>query len=292
MTAPIDPGPGLPHNPDTDGVPTRRHVVRLAGGLALWAVTVFGGWFILYWAGEAAGVALEGWFVLVQGSAVGLVTVVAYEAWQRRTRPSWTTGRAGQLGGGMLLGAALMGAVVAVVWALGGVSFSLAPRPWQGIAWAVGTAVLLACAEEVLFRGLLLRDVEVWTGTWPALAVSSVLFGLAHLAGPGATLADAALVAVEGGVLLGALCILTGGIWAPIGFHLSWNLVQGGVFGVAVSGNEWSGILVAQPAGPARISGGAFGIEGSLVTLAACVAVAVVVLVKARNRGLMIRRHA
>lgn len=287
MTGPAD------SDLDTDGVPARRHVVRLAGGLALWAVTVFGGWFLLYWVGDAAGVATEGWFVLVQGSAVGLVTVVTYDAWQRRTRPPVPAStRTAQLAGGLVFGAALMGAIVAAVWALGGVSFTLAPRPWQGIAWALGTAVLLACAEEVLFRGLLLRDVETWTGTWTALGVSSALFGLAHLAGPGATLADAALVAVEGGVLLGALCIRTGGIWAPIGFHLSWNLVQGGVFGVAVSGNQWSGILVAKPTGPARISGGAFGIEGSLVTLAACALVAAVLLVRARRRGLVLRRPA
>lgn len=280
------------NDPDDEGIPARRHVVRLAGGLALWAATVFGGWFLLYWVGDAVGVADDGWFVLVQGVAVGLGAVVVYDMWQRRTRPSWNIGRLGQLLGGSVLGAVLMGAVVVVVWALGGLSLSLAPRPWEGLAWAVGTAVLLACAEEVLFRGLLLRDVETWTGTPVALAASSALFGLLHLAGPGATLVDALLVAIEGGVLLGALCVLTGGIWAPIGFHLSWNLVQGGVFGVAVSGNQWAGILVAHPSGPSRLSGGSFGIEGSVVTLAACVAVSAVMLAMARKRGLMIRRPA
>lgn len=264
-------------------------VVRLAGGLVLWAAAVFGGWFLLDVIGRWAGVAAEGWFVLVQGVAVAVAVTAVYEMWQRRTRPT-RAARLRQFGVGLALGAGLVAAVVAGVWALGGVSFTVSPDPWGGLAWAVRTALLLAAAEEVLFRGLLLRDVEVWTGSWIALAVSSALFGLAHMLGPGASWWDAVLVALEGGALLGALCIVTGGVWAPIGFHVAWNLVQGGVFGVAVSGNEWSGILVAHPSGPAWISGGAFGVEGSLVTLAACAVTTLAILWTARRRRLMIAR--
>lgn len=264
-------------------------VVRLTGGLALWAVTVFGGWFLLDVIGRRAGVEAEGWFVLVQGVAVALSVTTVYELWQRRSRPSRAE-RARQFRGGLLLGAALVAGIVGVVWVLGGVTFTVSPDPWEGMAWAVGTAVLLAAAEEVLFRGLLLRDIEIWTGSWIALAASSLLFGLTHIIGPGASWWDAALVTLEGGVLLGALCVATGGVWNPIGFHVSWNLVQGGVFGVAVSGNEWSGLLVAHPRGPAWVSGGAFGIEGSLVTLAACGVTSAVVLTVARRRGLLLPR--
>jgi len=61
-----------------------------------------------------------------------------------------------------------------------------------------------------------------------------------------------------------------GSLWSVIAFHAAWNWVQGNVAGIAVSGNEAPGGALVRlvPDGPAALSGGAFGAEGSLVVTA------------------------
>ncbi len=39
--------------------------------------------------------------------------------------------------------------------------------------------------EEVLFRGIALRLLDDWLGTWSALLITSVIFGFIHIANPG-----------------------------------------------------------------------------------------------------------
>ena len=53
------------------------------------------------------------------------------------------------------------------------------------------------------------RAVETWFGSWVALVVSSLVFGLTHLINPQATLEGALFIAVEAGTLLAAAYMLT-----------------------------------------------------------------------------------
>jgi len=49
-----------------------------------------------------------------------------------------------------------------------------------------------------------------------------------------------------------------------IGMHIAWNFVQGGIFGVAVSDTEYSGLLSGTLSDPALLSGWEFGVEASI----------------------------
>jgi hypothetical protein len=117
------------------------------------------------------------------------------------------------------------------------------------------------------------------------LAISSALFGLAHIGNDNATWLSSAAIMIEAGILLGALYMLTRRLWAVVGTHFAWNYTQGGVFGVAVSGTQVDGILQSRLTGPELITGGEFGIEASALAVALCVAVAVAVLRVAIRRG-------
>jgi len=60
---------------------------------------------------------------------------------------------------------------------------------------------------------------------------------------------------------------------------------MGGIFGVAVSGNESRGLLQARLDGPEMLSGGAFGAEASVVAVVACLVVFGVLIRRAQRLG-------
>jgi len=164
-----------------------------------------------------------------------------------------------------------------------------------GVLWpALAMAVLAGVFEELLVRGVLFRALERSQGTWVALAVSAVVFGALHLTNTGATVLTAAAIALQAGVLLGLAYIATGRLWFPIGLHVAWNATQAGVFGSPTSGIPVDGLLQSHLAGPALVSGGGFGVEGSVITVLTCLAAAAFLLRTARrDRKIMPRprRH-
>jgi len=96
--------------------------------------------------------------------------------------------------------------------------------------------LLVGVVEEVVFRGILFRLITDKWNIAVGLTTSSLLFGLAHLGNPGATLWAALAIALASGWLMGMAYAYHQTIWVPIGMHWAWNYLEGGVFGCAVSG--------------------------------------------------------
>ncbi len=139
--------------------------------------------------------------------------------------------------------------------------------PWKAFGAGLGAGTI----EELLFRGVLMRLLWEAFGLPVGLAVSAIVFGLAHLINPQHSIAGAVSIIVEAGVVLGALFALTGRLWACIGVHAGWNFTQGYVFGADVSGIDLGGHwLHAVPAdgAPWLMTGGAFGPEASVPAVA------------------------
>lgn len=193
-------------------------------------------------------------------------------------------GWARELLGGILGGALLFSAVVAVVAMLGGYSFG-GSGEWTSLWPLLTLAILSGFGEELLFRGILFRFIEQMAGSWAALAVTSCLFGGAHLANPGATLFSSLAIALEAGIMLGAVYMLTRRLWAAIGVHAAWNFTQGWIFGLPVSGFEKGGIVEGRLSGPEMLTGGAFGLEASLVAVVIATAAGLTLLYLAVRRG-------
>jgi uncharacterized protein len=149
----------------------------------------------------------------------------------------------------------------------------------------IGTAIMPAFMEELLFRGILFRWIEEFAGSWAALIVTSALFGLAHSQNPGATWFSSFAIAVEAGLLLGGAYMLTRSLWMPIGLHAAWNFTQGPILGVPVSGNQVHGIFQAKLSGPEILSGGPFGLEASVIAIVVCAAAGLWFLWLAVKRG-------
>ncbi len=180
-------------------------------------------------------------------------------------------GWAKHVAAGLLLGAALMGLIFLVEWGAGWLTV-------EGFAWQVQSPILVlvtllaylllnaavALYEELAFRGYILQNLSADWGMVAALVASSLLFGIFHGLNPNATLLALANIFLAG-VLLAACYLATRSLWLAMGFHFSWNFVQGPLLSFPLSGLETPGLLVSTTQGNPLITGGAFGPEGGLL---------------------------
>jgi uncharacterized protein len=251
--------------------------------------------------GRLAIGAVEGsWLLtLLVGVAAAALTVLGYAWVVRRTehREPVEVGRAGAgraLGRGLAIGVGMFLAVIACVTLVGGYEVD----GWGSVTVALGLLGFTAAAavtEEVMFRGILFRFLEARAGTWLAIVLTSALFGAMHLLNPDATAWGAVAVGLEGGVMLCAAYVATRTLWLPIGLHIGWNYAAAGIFGTVVSGSDTAqGLLTGATSGPVLLSGGAFGPEASLFSVAASLVLTAVFLRLAHRRGRLVpsRRRA
>lgn len=220
-------------------------------------------------------------------------TVVSYailvKAVERRPMREFALRDLATLGpAGLLLGTVLFSAVVCVLW-LAGSYHVTGMNPgvdWLPAVLSVGLAA--GIGEEIITRGVLFRIVEEGLGTWWALAISALFFGAAHIFNPGATLWSSLAIAIEAGVLLALLYHVTRSLWPCIGMHAAWNIMQGTVFGIPVSGTNAQGWLISSRSGPDWLSGGGFGAEASVVALLICSCCSALLLIIAIRRGTIV----
>jgi membrane protease YdiL (CAAX protease family) len=126
--------------------------------------------------------------------------------------------------------------------------------------------LMLSAWEEVGLRGYPLQLLAEWRGPTVAALLTGIAFGLLHGGNPGADPAGLAFTAMNG-ALLAWVVIRTGSLWLAAGYHGGWNLVAAVMLGLRDSGAVHEGSLVRTDLiGPAWLTGGEFGFEGSPVT--------------------------
>jgi membrane protease YdiL (CAAX protease family) len=204
-------------------------------------------------------------------------------------RKPWTdfapSGALPEFGYGVLVGASAMALTVGAIAAFGGyhiVGHNLSADVAINTA---AIAVISGITEEILLRGVVFRFLEQWLGSIIALMLSALLFGILHLGNPNASWLAAFAIALEAGVLLGAIYMVTRRLWAAIGLHMAWNSVQGGVFGIKVSGTDVDGLIVSEPRGSDWLTGGLFGAEASIPAIVICTSIGVYFLWRAHKMG-------
>src|SRR5665647_496566 len=130
---------------------------------------------------------------------------------------------------GFAMGSLLISAVVGVLWLLDSyhVVGTNPQAPWATSLLVGGLAS--AIAEELAFRGVLFRVTEEGWGTWFALALSALVFGILHTANYAATAWSSMAIAIEAGLLLGLVYHVWRSLPLCMGVHLGWNFMQGTV---------------------------------------------------------------
>jgi len=169
---------------------------------------------------------------------------------------------------GMAIGAGLTAVAVLCIEISGGLrvlSFSVTGR---ALGLALVELFILstgAMGEELMFRGYPFHRLIETTGPVFSVVVMSLLFGFAHGENPHTnSLAMVNTCAI--GALLATAYLRTKALWMPWGIHFAWNTALGLVFGLPVSGlTDFAVILRTRASGPRWVTGGAYGIEGSVV---------------------------
>jgi membrane protease YdiL (CAAX protease family) len=149
--------------------------------------------------------------------------------------------------------------------------------------------VIQGGTEEVIYRGWLLPILGAKYNLKLSIIISSVMFALLHSMNPGMTIMPVINLTLFG-VFAALFALAEDSIWGICGFHSAWNWVQGSVFGVKVSGTTVPGgsVLSSTPIeGQDLISGGAFGIEGSVLCSIAFLIGIVYLVIKLRREEVL-----
>jgi uncharacterized protein len=92
------------------------------------------------------------------------------------------------------------------------------------------------------------------------------------------------VVGLKVGILPSAAYVLTRRLWLAVGIHFAWDFSQDYVFGLTNGG-----LLRGNLSGPALLSGGSNGIEGSILALGLCLIVSAYLLWRAGRKGHIMR---
>lgn len=173
---------------------------------------------------------------------------------------------------GIIWGLAFESVELCAMKALGGFSFGGLAITGIAIAkyaalWAIGF-ILVGFAEEFLYRGYTQYTLSQGIGFWPAAIVLSGIFGGLHLFNAGEGWIGAAQVFVFG--LFACFTLRrTGTLWFAIGFHAATDYAESFIYSVRDSGNFAVGhLLNSSFHGPAWLTGGTVGPEGSVLVFA------------------------
>ena len=167
---------------------------------------------------------------------------------------------------------AFIGGLFLVLWLIGAINITGYVGFKPGVFIVSIMLFMAAFDDELIFRGYILNNMmDSTSNRWIALAGSSLLFALLHSGNTNVWSTWVPMTELfAAGFILGISYTFTKNLWFPTFFHFGWNFFQG-LFGFEISGfnvDSWK-IISHENTGnvPDIVSGGAFGIEGSVITL-------------------------
>ena len=173
---------------------------------------------------------------------------------------------------GLAFALAFIGGLFAILWLIGAINVTGYVGFKPGVFIVSMMLFMAAFDEELIFRGYILNNMmDATNNRWIALAGSSVLFALLHAGNPSIWSTWVPMTELfAAGFILGISYTFTKNLWFPTFFHFGWNFFQG-LFGFEISGlnvDSWKVINHENTSNvPDIVSGGSFGIEGSVITL-------------------------
>jgi uncharacterized protein len=150
--------------------------------------------------------------------------------------------------------------------------------------------LVAAFVEDLLTRGLIIRVLQNWLGTYITLIIA-MLLELAHLFNPNSTLFSV-IIDLGWGFTMAMLYIYSNRVWLPFFFHVGWNFAQP-FYGSNLTGLDTMGTIIqSEFKGPVLLTGGAIGLEGSIFTVAFLWSIGIILLFRAKKEGKIVTRKA
>ena len=223
---------------------------------------------------------MPSWMSIVNLFSMGLLTLTAilFCRWLQKRRAATLGFRKSKAATEYLVGAAFgiltISMTVGISALTGAFTFSTARVSVPLLLLYLLGFGIQGMAEETLCRGYFLTSMARRNPVWAATLVSSLVFGLLHIANPGFGILPLVNIALIG-ASFGVYFLKRGNIWGVSAMHSFWNFFQGNVYGISVSGtgagNGATPLVAASVPGKELWNGGAFGIEGSLPCTIVCV---------------------
>ena len=173
---------------------------------------------------------------------------------------------------GLAFALAFIGGLFMILWLIGAINVTGFVGFKPGVFIVSAMLFMAAFDEELIFRGYILNNMmDSSKNRWNALGGSSLLFALMHAGNPSVWSNWVPMTELfAAGFILGISYTFTKNLWFPTFFHFGWNFFQG-LLGFEISGinvDSWKMVAHENTGNvPDIISGGAFGIEGSVITL-------------------------
>lgn len=183
---------------------------------------------------------------------------------------------------GIAAGIALLGLLLLAMQGFGAADIGHASFDLSKLGYYAGTYAVLflviAVFEETSFRGYALVELSRAFSFWPAAILLGLLFGAAHLGNGASESVIGATMAGLFGLVIAYSFLKTGSLWLGLGIHAGWDYAESYIFGVPDSGTPPLAGAIFHPAfhGPALLTGGTVGPEGSVLVLIPIVLIPVI----------------
>lgn len=177
--------------------------------------------------------------------------------------------------------------------------YLLLPGRWAEAAGRMDTASILAVGvlyvgvgtgivEEAVFRGFIMTALERRWNRWAAVLLPSVLFGVLHIIGSELDLLSMVQLVLAGtmvGVLFSLVALESGSIWNGALIHGVWNAALLALVHIGPEPDSGSLFSYLPETKNFLLTGGDFGVEASVISIAAYALFAALALVLLRKRG-------
>lgn len=139
--------------------------------------------------------------------------------------------------------------------------------------------------EEFLLRAILMNQMAAKGKISLAIIANSLIFSIFHLGNAGfSPMAFVNIFLV--GLVFSLIFYLQDSIYMVGAAHSFWNMTMANIYGITVSGNKSLGVTLFNTnlKGPDLISGGGFGVEGSIVTTIVLAILIIILIRKIKQR--------